>query len=125
MSSNTSDAIVVLMTAANQEEASRIAEMLVGARLAACVQILPEIKSVYRWKGELQHEKEVLLLTKTTLAVFNELERQVRAMHSYETPEIVALPISAASAAYLKWLLSEVRLTDTEAGARPPSQPAN
>ena len=101
-------AIVVLMTAANRKEARGIAEMLVEKQLAACVQILPEIRSVYRWKGELQHEKEVLLLAKTTLAVFNELERQVRAMHSYETPEVVALPIIASSAPYLKWLLSEV-----------------
>ena len=105
MSNHPSEPIVVLTTAGNHEEADRIAEMLVGERLAACVQILPEIESVYRWKGEVQRAKEVLLLAKTTRARFNELESRVRAIHSYETPEVIALPISAASEAYLKWLL--------------------
>src|SRR5712691_8548819 len=102
---DSSEPIVVLMTAANQDEASRIAETLVGARLAACVQILPEIESVYRWQGEVQREKEILLLAKTTRSRFDELESKVRAMHSYETPEIIAVPITAASEPYLKWLI--------------------
>jgi len=93
------------MTAANREEANQIAEILVGARLAACVQILPEIESVYRWQGEVQREKEILLLAKTTRSRFDELESKVRAMHSYETPEIIAVPITAASEPYLKWLI--------------------
>ena len=104
----TSEPIIVLMTAASYDEASRIAETLVGARLAACVQILPEIGSVYRWQGEVQREKEILLLAKTVASRFDELESQVRAMHSYETPEIVALPMTATSEPYLKWLLSEL-----------------
>jgi periplasmic divalent cation tolerance protein len=99
------EAIVVLMTAASQDEASRIAEMLVSERLAACVQILPEIESVYRWQGEVKREQEILLLAKTTVSQFAELETKVRALHSYETPEIIALPITAASGPYLKWLL--------------------
>ena len=102
---NSTEAIVVLMTAGNKDEASRIAELLVDTRLAACVQILPEIESVYRWQGKVQREREVLLLAKTTQMRFGELEKRVRAMHSYETPEIIALPITAASAPYLKWLL--------------------
>ena len=102
----TSDPIVVLMTAANAEEASRIAEMLVSQKLAACVQILPENQSIYVWKGEVQRENEVLLLAKTTRTKFDQLEREVRAIHSYETPEIIALPVAAASESYLKWLLS-------------------
>ena len=102
---DSAEAIVVLMTAASQDEASRIAEMLVGARLAACVQILPEIESVYRWQGEVQREKEILLLAKTVASRFDELESKVRAMHSYETPEIIALPIAATSEPYLKWLI--------------------
>ncbi|HZG51171.1 MAG TPA: divalent-cation tolerance protein CutA [Pyrinomonadaceae bacterium] len=97
-------AIVVLMTAGSREEAARLAEMLVGARLAACVQILPEIESVYRWKGEVRRDPEALLLAKTTQARFALLEREVRALHSYDTPEIVALPITDASAPYLEWL---------------------
>ena len=102
---NSAEAIVVMMTAASPDEASRIAEMLVGARLAACVQILTEIESVYRWQGEVKREKEILLLAKTVRSRFAELENKVRALHSYETPEIIALPITAASEPYLKWLL--------------------
>lgn len=105
MADNSFDAIVVLMTAPTREEAGRIADMLVGASLAACVQILPGIESVYRWKGEVQREQELLLLAKTTQNRFDELERKVRAIHSYETPEIIALPVSRASEPYLKWLL--------------------
>ena len=101
----TSDPIVVLMTAANRDEASRIAEMLVNSRLAACVQILPEIQSVYRWKGEVERASEVLLLAKTTEDKFDGLDRAVREIHSYDTPEIVALPITAGSEPYLNWLL--------------------
>ncbi len=96
------------MTAASGEEASRLAEMLVGSRLAACVQMLPEIESVYRWKGKVRRDAEVLLLAKTTLARFPELERQIRALHSYEMPEIIALPITQASEPYLRWLVGEV-----------------
>ena len=98
------DAIVVFMTAANGEEATRLAEMLVGAHLAACVQILPEIESVYRWQGKIERSSEVLLLVKTTRGKFDDLEREVRALHSYDTPEIVAVPIVAGSAPYLEWL---------------------
>lgn len=98
------DAIVVFMTAANGEEATRLAEMLVGAHLAACVQILPEMESVYRWQGKIERQAEVLLIAKTTQDKFDELEREVRALHSYETPEIVAVPIVTGSAPYLEWL---------------------
>jgi periplasmic divalent cation tolerance protein len=97
-------AIVVLMTAPNREEAARLADMLVGSHLAACVQILPEIESVYRWKGKVERESEILLLAKSTSDKFEELERQVRAIHSYETPEILALPAADVSGPYLKWI---------------------
>jgi periplasmic divalent cation tolerance protein len=108
MADNSSDPIVVLMTAANREEASRIAEMLVDGVLAACVQILPEVESVYRWKGETRREQEVLLLAKTTRARFDDLASRVNAMHSYETPEIIALPITDAAEIYLKWLVGSL-----------------
>lgn len=98
------DAIVVFMTAANGEEATRLADLLVGAHLAACVQILPEMESVYRWEGKIERQSEILLLAKTTRAKFADLEREVRALHSYETPEIVAVPIVAGSNPYLEWL---------------------
>jgi periplasmic divalent cation tolerance protein len=104
---NKTEAIVVLITAANPEEATRLAELMVEKRLAPCVQILPEMQSIYHWKGEVQRDREVLLLAKSTRARFDELEREVRAMHSYETPEIIALPVTAVSEPYLQWLMSE------------------
>jgi periplasmic divalent cation tolerance protein len=104
------DAIVVFMTAASGEEATRLADMLVGAHLAACVQILPEIESVYRWQGKIERSSEVLLLAKTTRGKFDELEREVRALHSYDTPEIVAVPVMAGSAPYLEWLIQATDL---------------
>lgn len=103
-----SEALVVFMTAANVDEARRIAERLVHARLAACVQVLPEIESVYRWKNEVQHEKEILLLAKTTVDRFEELEKEVRAIHSYETPEIVAVTAARISQPYQAWLFDSV-----------------
>jgi len=105
-----SDVIVVFITTATGEEAARLAELLVGARLAACVQILPKIESVYRWKDQVQREAEVLLLVKTTSDRFDELERQIRAIHSYETPEILAVQATAISDPYRKWLEDSVLL---------------
>src|ERR1041385_1229842 len=101
-----SDPIVVFITAGSVQEATKIADTLVHSELAACVQMLPEMQSIYVWEGEVQRETEVLLLVKTTRANFADLEREVRAIHSYETPEIIALPIAAGSEAYLKWLTS-------------------
>src|SRR2546423_1546628 len=104
MSQQSNDQIVVLMTAPNVEEATRIAEMLVERKLAACVQILPPMTSIYLWKGEVERASEILLVAKSTRAKFDELEQAVRAIHSYETPEIIALPIVAGSPSYLSWL---------------------
>lgn len=100
--------IVVFMTAANIDEARRIADHLVNEQLAACVQILTEIESVYRWTGEVQHDKEILILAKTTAGKFEKLESEVRALHSYETPEIVAVPVSGISTPYRDWLIANV-----------------
>ena len=110
MSDDPSEPIVVLITAANREEAGRIAEVLVSAPLAACVQILPEVQSIYRWQGKVARETEVLLLAKTTRGRFAELDRAVKEIHSYEIPEIVALPVTAISEPYLKWLQGEIVL---------------
>ncbi|MBC7932873.1 MAG: divalent-cation tolerance protein CutA [Rubrivivax sp.] len=101
-----SAAIVVLLTAGSQEEASRLAEMLVGAHLAACVQIMPQMESVYRWKGAVHRAPEFLLLAKTTAACFDELEREVRSLHTYDAPEIIAMPVTHVSAPYFDWLAS-------------------
>src|SRR2546423_4500454 len=104
MNEQSSGAIVVLMTAASAEEATRIAEMLVNNKLAACVQVIPEIQSIYLWKGEVQRDREVLMVAKTMSGNFAELQKQVRAMHSYEIPEIIAIRVVAGSEDYLKWL---------------------
>ena len=109
MSDELSDAIIVFMTASNGEEAARLADMLVGAHLAACVQILPEMESVYRWQGKIERAPEILLLAKTTRSKFEELEREVRALHSYDTPEIIAVPVIAGSASYLDWLIQSTK----------------
>lgn len=104
VSAESSEAVVVMMTAANADEAASLAEMLVRTQLAACVQILPPIESVYRWQGTIARESEVLLIAKTERSKFEEIDREVRALHSYETPEIIALPITAGSVPYLRWL---------------------
>jgi periplasmic divalent cation tolerance protein len=108
MTEQATDALLVLMTAGSREEAARLADILVVSHLAACVQILPEIESVYRWQGNVERAPEILLLAKTTRANFAGLESAVRALHSYETPEIIAIPLAAASAPYLEWLTANV-----------------
>ena len=97
-------AIVVLITASSVSEARKLADVLVEEKLAACVQILPSIDSVYRWKENVERASEVLLMAKTLGSCFQELETRVRAVHSYETPEIVAIPVTAISLPYLEWL---------------------
>jgi periplasmic divalent cation tolerance protein len=108
MSAPAEVAIVVLITAANREEAGTLAETLVLKRLAACVQVMPEMQSVYRWQGKVESANEILVIAKTINSKFEELEKEVKALHSYETPEIVALPITAGSRPYLDWLRSGV-----------------
>ncbi len=100
--------IAVFITAPDKEEASRLADMLVERNLAACVQILPAIESVYRWQGKIERQPEVLLIAKTIATKFAELEREVCALHSYETPEIVAVPLTALSEPYRAWLNASV-----------------
>ena len=96
--------LVVLTTAPNTEEAESLARKIVEARLAACVQVLPEILSFYFWKNAVQRESEQLLLIKTLPERFAELEKFIRSNHSYEVPEIVALSAEQVSEGYLKWI---------------------
>jgi periplasmic divalent cation tolerance protein len=100
--------IIVFLTAASVDEANRLADMLVDKRLAACVQIMREMVSVYRWQGKVERQREVLLIAKTLSSKFAEVEREVVKLHSYETPEIVAFPLTAGSAPYLEWLSANV-----------------
>ena len=88
-------------------EADRIAEALIDERLAACVNILGKIRSVYRWQGKIERADEVAMIAKTTEALFETLAARVRALHSYDTPAIVAWPIVAGDAAYLAWIAAE------------------
>lgn len=97
------EAIVVLTTTPNIEEAATLAQKIVEARLAACVQILP-VFSIYVWQGETQKEAENLLLIKTFGGKFAALEKFIEANHSYDVPEIVAVPMEKVSAAYLEWM---------------------
>jgi periplasmic divalent cation tolerance protein len=108
MPTEPTDAIAVFITPSSSEEAGRLAEMLINKRLAACVQILPEMDSVFCWEGKVERQREVLLIAKTLHSKFAELEKEVGALHSYETPEIVAVPLVAGAAAYLQWLSASV-----------------
>lgn len=100
---------VVLTTAGAAAEADAIADALVDRQLAACVQIVGPITSVYRWGGAVERSEERLLLIKTTAAAYPRVEAAIRELHSYDCPEIVALPIDAGSADYLAWLREQVR----------------
>lgn len=99
---------LVLTTTATAQEAQSLAQAIVEARLAACVQIQP-IQSIYRWQGRLCDETEFRLSVKTPQARYAALERFISAHHGYETPEIVQIPITAGSAAYLQWLDEEAQ----------------
>jgi periplasmic divalent cation tolerance protein len=103
-----SERIMILITTGSMDEASTIAQALVERMLAACVNIVPSITSVYRWQGKVQRDSEVLLIVKSRQAVFEHLVNCVKELHSYETPEIIALPIVAGDADYLRWLDSAV-----------------
>jgi periplasmic divalent cation tolerance protein len=99
-----SESIVVLVTCGSEEEALKIANALVESRLAACVNLVAPIRSIYRWEGKIWDEKEWLLIIKTQKHRFEELERKVKSLHSYSVPEIISLPITEGSLAYLNWI---------------------
>ncbi|HXG94335.1 MAG TPA: divalent-cation tolerance protein CutA [Blastocatellia bacterium] len=99
-----SDELIVFVTAPNKGEAARIAEAIVSERLAACVNIIEGIESIYRWEGKIARDSELLLVIKTTGERYDELERRVKELHSYTTPEVIAYRIERGSADYLNWL---------------------
>jgi periplasmic divalent cation tolerance protein len=96
--------LVVLTTTPSVEEAERLAERIVTGKLAACVQVLPAMKSFYVWEGALQTDAEHLLLIKTLPEKYDELEKFIQSNHTYDVPEIVALPAQKVSADYFGWL---------------------
>lgn len=97
-------ALIVVCTFANREDALRIGSAVVEERLAACINILPGVQSIYRWKGACEEAQETLALIKTTEQSFPALRDRIRELHPYETPEIIAVPIVAGLADYLKWI---------------------
>jgi len=99
--------LVILVTAANQKEAAKIANAMVSANLAACANIVPAIQSIYRWKGKIVKGREVLIILKSTKARYPALEQAIKKLHSYETPEIIALSVSAGLDRYLAWVADE------------------
>ncbi|MBM3774124.1 MAG: divalent-cation tolerance protein CutA [Acidobacteria bacterium] len=105
------DKIVVLTTCSSPEDGERIARRLVESRLAACVNILPSMRSFYRWEGRVQADAELLLLIKSSRAAFDRLRSEIEQLHPYQVPEIIALPIVDGSRNYLGWLDAEVLAT--------------
>ncbi len=102
-------ALLVLVTAGDEEVAESIASALVDERLAACVNIVRNVRSVYRWKGNVEKDDELLLLIKTTQDRFEYLKRKVLELHTYDVPEVIALSIDEGHAPYLEWLFAESR----------------
>lgn len=100
--------LIAFVTAPNKEEASRIADSLVTERLAACVNIVSGVESVYRWQGEVTRDTETLMIVKTTDEKYQELEQRVKELHSYTTPEVIAFRIERGSGEYLEWLRQSV-----------------
>ena len=100
----------------SREEADRIATTLVDRSLAACVQIVGPIRSVYRWQGQIEHGEEWLCQIKTTREQYAPVEAAIRELHSYDCPEIIAMPIIAGSAAYLQWLSEQIAAPGSAGG---------
>jgi len=103
-----SSVVVVLCTLPNPQTAEEIARALVGEELAACVNIVPGLRSIYRWQGQVQDEPEVLAIIKTTDTAFAALEARLAELHPYECPEILALPVNSGHAPYIDWVLGNV-----------------
>jgi len=103
------DRIVVLSACATEREAETIARDLVEKRLAACVNLIPHVRSIYRWEGRVEDAKETMLVIKSTRGLFAELARELSAMHSYQVPEVIALPVVDGAEPYLDWIGRETR----------------
>lgn len=101
--------IMCFITAPNREEALQIGNALVEEKLAACVHLVPGLTSIYRWKGAICQDEEILLMAKSQYSQLNEIVRCVIEIHSYEVPEIVAIPIAGGSQAYLDWIKDSIR----------------
>jgi periplasmic divalent cation tolerance protein len=107
MSTSDSGVRVVLVTAPDVETAARIGRTLVEERLAACVNVVPGLRSIYRWEGRVEDEAEVLMLVKTEAARCRALAARVKDLHPYDVPEVLELPAAGGSAAYIEWVRTE------------------
>lgn len=114
------DKIVVLSTCGSSQEAARIARALVEQRLAACVNVIGSVRSVYRWEGRVCDEDEVLLVIKTSRLLFDRVRRAIEKLHSYQVPEVICLPLIDASPNYLNWLGAAVQGEGEAQARRPP-----
>lgn len=103
------DKILVLTTAASQEEARKIGRALVDRLLAACVNVIPRAGTIYRWEGEIEEAEEWLLLVKTTRGAFDRVREAIVELHSYDVPECIGFPIEMGSLAYLSWIGDSVK----------------
>ena len=99
-----SDELIIFVTAPNEDEARRIADALVNEQLAACVNIIGGVESIYRWQGSVEHDRELLLIIKSRAGRYADLERRVKELHSYTTPEVIAFRIERGSQGYLDWI---------------------
>jgi periplasmic divalent cation tolerance protein len=103
--------VLVLVTAATEKEAAQIAQALVEREEAACVNVVPMIRSIYRWKGKIWNEAEQMLIIKTTARALEDVKRTVKELHSYELPEILAVSVADGEASALDWIGASVRQT--------------
>ena len=103
------DCVVVLITASGEEEAVGIGRELLELRLAACVNVIPSVRSLYWWEGSIQDDREVLMIAKTRKDLFGRLREKVKELHSYTVPEVLALPVVEGFDKYLFWVMEETR----------------
>ena len=102
------DPVIILTTASSNKEAEIIGSKLVENKLAACVNIIPNVKSIYRWKGKINKDSEYLLIIKTVKRVEKEVFENIRKLHSYDTPEMISIPVTGGEKNYLNWLFKSV-----------------
>lgn len=96
--------LIIFVTAASEQEGAEIGRTLVGEGLAACANIIPQVRSVFRWKGEIWDEAETLIIIKSREELFERIRSRIRELHSYEVPEIIAIGLDKGDADYLKWI---------------------
>ena len=109
MTENSTLARVVLTTTSNPEEAERLGRTLVEEQLAACATLIPSVRSIYRWQGAIEDANETLLLLKTGAEQLPALQARLAALHSYETPELLVLPVQSGNPRYVDWLMANLR----------------